>query len=443
MPQSAHEYVKAQQIEHPPRRPTEEQIKGFADSYGLNPDDARRDLKKEDYVQKLVEIIVPGLPTGVVELLNKDQIAVGELGQPSVNAYLKALPEGQYAVLFHTGLCEFLYRVARPLATLLTRESEEHRSEGLELPELARVIAEIFWWYQETGIAFGPGYEIGRSQVVLASALATYAEAFLLAHEFGHIYATQSTDWHEGVTEADSIDSLEEHVADMVGVLTLLKAVQEGRGPYPRELPVAYAGAELALQIWHLMARIGMTFVDGDHPPADERIAGLRVVLRQQCSSDGDYDAVTSLASEIEKIFEAVGEIILDPNEHQLGYERAAERLVNDLWTLIRRCTGGMVPDYMTFYQEAPRILAQGYPEAILERVVGEVAREFKAAGKTLPEKSAEGGGRDWTESERQAIRQWWNHFQAFKLFLGLTQHLAEPVAGIYQGVLDREMGGA
>jgi len=311
------------------------------------------------------------------------------------------------------------------------------------VPELARVIAEIFWWYQETELAFGPDYEIERSQVVLASALATYAETFLLAHEFGHIYAAQSSEWRKGAKGTNSIDSLEEHVADMAGLLTLLKAVQEGRGPFPRELPVAYAGAELALQIWHLMGRIGMTFVDGDHPPATERIAGLRVVLRQHCSSDGDYDAVTSLASGIEKLFEEVGEIILDPREHQLGYERAAERLVNDLRALIRKCTGGIVPDYMTFYQEAPRILAQGYPEVILERVVGEVAREFRAAGKMLPKESGEGGGRDWTEEERQAIRKWGNYFQAFKLFLGLTQHLAEPVSAIYQAALDREMGRA
>jgi hypothetical protein len=439
LPQSAQDYVKAQQIKHPPRRPTEQQIRDLAAGYGLNPDEVLRNYQEKDYAHRLFEIIVPGLPTSVADLLDKGQIAVGEIGQHSANAYLRVLPDGQYAVLFHSGLAELLYRVARPVSMVLTKDSKDD-SEGLTVPELARVIAEIFWWYQESEIAFGPSHETGRCQVLLANAIATYAEAFLLAHEFGHIYATQSSDWRYGAGETHSLDSLEEHLADMTGLLTLLKSVEEGHGPYPRELPVAYAGAELALQIWHVMSQLGVSFVDGDHPPADERIEGLRVVLRQHCSADSDYDAVISFAKGIEKIFSEVVEIVRDPREHRLHYERAADRLVINLRALVSRCTGGIFPDYATFYQEAPRLLDEGYPEVVVERVVSQVAKEFKAAVKLLPQEERKSLDREWTETERQAMRQCQGHFQAFKLFLGLTQYLAEPVAGIYQAVLDREM---
>jgi hypothetical protein len=435
MTQSARDYVLARQVEFPPRRPTEQDTKDFAGRFGLDPADLLDD-QREDYAQYLLATIVSGLPTPLRQLIDDGRVAVGEVGQNSANAYIERVG-GDYAILFHSGLREFLYRIARPLSTTLFPEPSE---SGLGTPELARVVAEIFWWYQATGSAYGPAYNITKRQIVLASALATYAELFLLAHELGHIYATESPAWRAGV-EVDAIAAQEEHVADMAGLLTLLGAVQRGHGPYPQDLRVAYAGAELAFHVWHTMANVGMVFVDGDHPPAEDRIEGLRVVVRQHCASDGDYEAVISLANQLHTMFANVTNLIADPREHEVSYERAAEVLVGELRALVQRCTAGVVPDYMTFYQEAPPLLSRGYPTVILERVVARVVCELKAASKALPGELGKRPNRDWSEPERQAIHAWGNAFQAFKLFFGLTQHLSDPVAAVYRSVLDTHMG--
>jgi hypothetical protein len=435
MTQSVRDYVLAKQVEFPPRRPREADIKDFAARFGVDPAGVLED-QREDYAQRLLASVVPGLPAPLRQLIDDGRVAVGEVGRDSANAYLERVG-ADYAILFHSGLAELLYRIARPVSTALFPEANE---SSLGTPQLARVVAEIFWWYQATGSAYGPAYDISKRQIVLASALATYAELFLLAHELGHIYATESPAWRAGI-EVEALAAQEEHVADMAGVLTLLGAVQQGHGPYPQDSRVAYAGAELAFYVWHTMAKCGMVFVDGDHPAAEDRIEGLRVVVRQHCPSGEDYEAVTSLANRLRGLFADVADIITDPGEHDAFYEREAGVLVGELRALVQRCTGGMVPDYMTFYQEAPRLLSQGFPTVVLERVVAQAASELKAATRALPGEPGERPNRDWSEPERQAIHAWGNAFQAFKLFYGLSQHLVDPVAAVYRSALDTHMG--
>lgn len=434
MSQTAWEFVRAQQAIHPPRHPTDEEVGAFADRFGLRQEDCAADNR--DTAHRLLDRISPGLPSAVLILVQEGRVAVGEVEIDTANAYLKPMADGDFAVLFHSGLSRFIYRIARPLATGLTVDDQSPRNEAFDLPELARVIAEVFWWYQETGLAFGPSYDIRAEDILLASALTTYSESFLLAHELGHVYASQTDEWRQGCDPASEL-LREEHVADAVGVLTLLKAEM---GPHPRALPVAYAGAELALQIWQLMESVGMSFVDGTHPPAADRVRHLRAFVRKNCASEDAFAALLSLALKIDGVFTRVGQVLLDPGEHDAAFERAASSVTEAALKLVRRCTGEMVPNYSTFYVEFPRLLAKGYPEAILERVVVKIAREMKAARQHLPKKSDWKSPPRWTHAEQAHIRQWGVNFQGFKLLYGVSKFLGSPVQELFTSVLDREL---
>lgn len=435
MVQTAREFIEAQQAVHPPRRPTAEQAQAVADSYGLHQADAV--ASERDYAEKLLGLLQPGLPPVIVELMRNGRIAVGEVGHDSANAYLTPL-NGDFAIVLHSGLPQFVYRIARPLVTALRTQASD-ASGSIPTSELARIIAEVFWWYQETGIAFGPAYSTTSQDIVLASAVATYAEAFLVGHEIGHVFASQSDTWRQGCAPDDLV-LREEYVADTAGVLTLLKAVQAGRGPHPRDLQVAYAGAELALQIWQLMATVGMTFVDGTHPPSARRIDNLRGVVRDHCASEDDFLALTALARGVQDVLTEVARILLDPKEHEAAYERAASEVSGAVLNLVEHCTGGMVPDYSTFYEQFPRVLSRGYPAVIVERVVVKIAREMKAAQDALPKKADWKTPPEWTEAEQAVIRRWGLRFQGFKLFYGMSEFLGGPVAQLFMNALEREL---
>jgi len=198
----------------------------IAQSAGMDSGTLLAKLKEDDLGDYLYSQLQSRLPIELEQLFTDGYIAVGSINDESPEAYVEKVGDNGYAIVFHTGLKNFIYRIARALATRFfpSDSSSEHRAP--QLAETARVIAEIFWWYQETGTAFGPSYEISDQQIQVASMLATEAEVFLLAHEIGHVVADAGLA-AQFIQRATAIGALEhhsdEHAADAIGLRIALE----------------------------------------------------------------------------------------------------------------------------------------------------------------------------------------------------------------------------
>jgi hypothetical protein len=381
------------------------------------------DLGLSERVPDLLSGLHSSLPPIAQQLLRDGRLVVGEIGAVSPNAHVTRLEEDQFVVVLHSGLFSFLYRIARPLASAVFRPMKDVGS-GIDVPKLARIIAEIFWWLQRTGDSFGPEYEIALEQKHLANLLAMSAERFLLAHELGHVLFAIGAMSEVGLAEQLD-DSMEEHFADVIGLDLNLRACLVKRGDSdPMWLMLAYAGAELALQIWSVMERIGLDFVDGVHPPAPQRIAMLRDSLRAWCKTDNTFETIATAAKVFEHVFNDVSQIIAQPGDHGATFETEADSLIGEFEHLLDRCSKEHVPDYATFYSEAPELLSRGYPESVINRVFFSVVDRFKEATSQGPE--------DWTDKV-QGIKR----FSQFKLLFGLIDHMPEPAKSVYGTALD------
>lgn len=417
---AAQTYLQTLVEQHPlPSQPAG-QIQALMGELGVPAQELNLDLR--DRVRVLLDELKSSLPTITQQLLRDDHLVVGEIGVDSPNAHVTRLNGNQFVIVLHSGLFAFLYRIARPLASAVFRSTETTEA-GIDTPELARVIAEIFWWQQKTGDSFGPEYEVTFEQKQLASILSMRAERFLLAHELGHILFAMEIAPEAELTEHLD-DSMEEHLADVAALnLSLNACMSESQEADPMWLMLTYAGAELALQIWGLMERIGLEFVDGNHPSAAQRINVLRRSLRESCETAEIFESVTMGAKVIERAFNEVGQIIEQPGEHLANFEAEAASLVGEFNHLLDKCSKERIPDYSTFYKEAPALLSRGYPESVLHRIFVKVVGGFKQTMSQNLEDTA----------KTEAIKR----FSQYKLLFGLANNLPEPAKSVYEAALD------
>ncbi|MXN80135.1 hypothetical protein GR157_36155 [Burkholderia sp. 4701] len=421
MPTAAQTYLQALVEQHPLRNLPADLTQAVTGDLCVPPQKLHLDLR--DRVLDLLSELQSSLPPIVQQLLRDGHLVVGEIGADVPNAHVTRLDGDQFVVVLHSGLFAFLYRVARPLASAVFRSTAD-AGAGIDTPELARIIAEVFWWQQETGDSFGPEYEVTLGQKQLANILAMRAERFLLAHELGHVLFAMGMMSEVELAERLG-DSMEEHFADVTALYLSLNACNEGGGGADQMwLTLTYAGAELALQIWGVMQQIGLDFVDGVHPPALQRIAALRSSLREWCETDETFEAIAMAAKVIERTFHEVGQIIVQPGDHAATFETEADSLVVEFRRLLDSCSNALVPDYSTFYTEAPALLSRGYPESVLQRVFVDVVDGFKEA------MSQDLGGTDKAEVIKR--------FSQYKLLFGLAEHMPAPAKLVYQAALDR-----
>jgi hypothetical protein len=435
------EYIRSLQSKFPPPKQISADALSWLKSLDLP---ANFDINSyqyddsEDYAEKLFAIIKPGL-LGFLDTISKqDRVAVGEIGSGTANVYWEQIGN-DYAVVFCSGLRDFLYRVARPIAASM-KIGSDLSTHTLPFPELARVIAEIFWWYQEAQIAWGPLYEIDFANIIVGSALATYAECFLFAHEFGHIYVSEMKKEKSQLDE-ELTDYDEEYAADSIGFQILITAGLAKSGPMP-DIPIVYAGVEFALHVWRIMDRLGIQFV-GPHPQATDRIINLRQQLQMACKSEEDYLYALRFAKDIEHILDMVSDIIIDPSEHEAAYDRAAQKIVEEMWDLVKKCVGEMWPDYSRFYSEAPKIFAKGFPTVLIDKVVVEICKRFKEYQNKIPQIKEFSKKKKTAEEEEKMhneIMTWGAYFQMFKLFNGMHLFMEGPLAEIYKSAIEREM---
>lgn len=419
MPTAAQAYLDNLLLQHPPPLPQAQQIAAVIRDLGLPP--VANALEFGDRAGDPLKQIHGSLPPVAQQLIQNGALVVGEVGVSTPGVYVNLLGNEQFAIVLHSGLFAFLYRIARPLASAVFRIRED-AGGGIDEIHFARVIAEVFWWLDCTGESVGPEYPITAENMRLANILAMRAERFLLAHEIGHVLVAMTPP--NPLLGLALDDATEEHMADMLALdISLAACLSAGEEADPTWLMLTYAGAELALQIWGTLERIGHHLSKGVHPPSAERIAWMRNRLRRQCDSDESFEATVMAAKVIERLFNEAGDIICRAKDHSAIYDAEASALIRDFTALLERCSCDPVPDYSTFYIEAPALLGRGYPEDIFNRVIAVVANRFKAV--IAQELGAGGNGNDPIK------------FKQYKLLRGLTDHLPEPVRALYSFALE------
>jgi len=410
--------LKRAQEACPPLRDTSIDMEDKATELGLDLSQLGAILDM-DRAAQLLSSLKAVLPAHLIQKIDAGDVAVGETGATAPGAFFDRIdPEG-YLIEMNSGLFEFIYRMARPVAAAVFRPMEG-TTQGIERSALARIIAEIMWWYERLGTSFGPAYEVTRDQIFLASRLATNAELFLLAHELGHVQAAEDLSWQGQGLSAAELATIEEHVADGFALQTLLESFQpSGNEMDGFSLGLRYAGAEFALQMWRLFDLLNLPFVDGVHPSSNDRIQWLRSCLGKFMDNEQACANITVIARLIEKLFDEVAQILNAPREDEI-YEQEATQILAGFDSLLDQCSGQAIPDYATFYPAAIDLLSKGYPETVLQNVFAKIAQEFAEVGiepVTGP-----------SDKHTLMIR-----FNKYKLLFGLVEELPAGIADIYR----------
>src|SRR4051812_596 len=367
------DYISARKREHPSHpidlETAERALEGQV-TEGIDLAAIVEEINSTDYVQRILRNVSARLPENVRALLDCGAIAVGEIDEPTFDARTVPVADG-HAIVIHRGTHQFVYRIARILSTRFV--SNEGGDPALPFEDTARIIAEAFWWYVETGRAFGPEYAVSAEQRQIANLITLDAMAFLLCHEIGHVVADREAPL-EYRLEAQASPHLDEHGADVLGAMWALGLATQEAPRSPTKMATRYAGIEFVLQVWALLEQLGFDFGDS-HPPARERLALIRLTVRETCD-ETTWEALTGLARGIEHLFARIGELLADPLQHESFFEAQAAAVVSELDALLERCATVPIPNYATFYLEAGDIFARGYPESLLARIAA-VAAEF------------------------------------------------------------------
>lgn len=389
---------------------------------GLDIAELLASVNQSDWAQNLLAHIKPRIHPALVSLLDSDFIAIGTIGNPNPATYVKKLDTG-YAIVLHDGLMAFIYRIARVISTRFhPTGTEDAPSAGDDLQETARLIAEVFWWFKETGRAYGPQYPIDENQIQIANLLTIEAEAFLIAHEIGHII-TDCIDISSqpllDLPDEFSPSHCEEFTADFLGLHLVLEPPNDNAKRDAFKTQFQYAAVEFVLQIYRGLEELGFDFLDS-HPAAELRIVHIRSEMQRRCADDSTWNNLFGLARAIDSMFTQIIQIITEPGEHAEFFKRSANSVVSDLDQALDRCTGDMVPNYAEFYPLAAEIFSRGYSHTMLERVA-QVAADFFV------------DARSTANGESKPDHASWVRFQKFKLLFGyIRQYLNEPARTIF-----------
>lgn len=414
------EYIQSLKEANPPTSVTKESlpetVKAQITAAGQCIDAAIESLNNTDWAQTLLDTLKPSLDTELQRKIDSGHIAIGMINKSTPEIFVKSIGEG-YAIVFNTGMKDFIYRIARILATRLKVSSvEQMKFNDEDITETARRIADVFWWFKTASSSYGPQYPISIQQIRFASMLASHAETFLIAHELGHIMEVEHEEKHAeifGSTKCIETSHRSEYTADLLGVIITTIASSSAKDGF--NAPLAYAGAEFALQVYRGLEKLGVEF-EQTHPPTQARLDKIRSEMRRRCPDEQTWLHLSSLGNCIEKLFTEVIRIIARQGVHEDTFKVEADRMIAELNTLLLQNCGDITPNYYNFYNAAGAIFSQGHSEALMHRI-------------TLITQ----GFRSEMENPRGGARKAQIAFQKFKLIVGYVRsHVPEPARSTY-----------
>jgi hypothetical protein len=183
-----------------------------------------------------------------------------------------------------------------------------------------------------------------------------------------------------------------------------------------------YAGAEIALSTFGGLEALGVDF-GTSHPPAHERLAAIRQHLRASCADESSLERITSLSKPLDLLFlHIIGQ--LKAPDWEAFLDRAAADVMRQLERLLDQCTGGMVPDYVTFKLNVPKLFDRLSSHRLYERVA-HAAADFARHMKTVND-----------NAEDAAKQDAWVAFQKFKLFMSTIREMNDPFKSLLEEAL-------
>jgi len=413
-PRTPRQFIAQLQKSRPPRsslfiKEPSSRMVAMAGKMGVPPKKLLKQFSKRDWAKHLVRHLRPRFPPELTELLDNGFIAVGDCTDTTPDTQVKDFGTEGYAIVFNIGLVQFLYRIARVLSTrFMPLDAKESPAQGIE--DTARFISEIFWWYQQTGHAFGPDYEITEHQIHAASQLCTEAEAFLLAHEIGHIISDLSESANPMVAQIQhncSEKHYEEYSADAYGLFIAMEFSKEWTTLDVKDY-IRYAGIEFSLQIFRVLEQVGFD-ISTSHPPAENRLNFIRSLMKERFATSEAWEYISSFSSSIEKLFSRIVEIITNPDIYAEKYEKQAMSVLLEVDTLFEACSKGHTPDYITFYNGLDAIFSGGYSHKVLERVA-KLVYDFS---------NLVNGSTPYHVFSGEMKVPYWRNIQKYKLLLG------------------------
>lgn len=392
---------------------------------GISQDEYIEQVNNKDWAINLFEMLEPLLPNEVTNILNSSNVAVGTITNSSPSIYVEELDSG-FAIVFHSGLKDFIYRVSRIISTRFESSDSSSSIDNKEdLKHVARHIAEVFWWMKTTGTAFGPEYNINSEQQKLAGYIAMESEIFFMAHEVGHIiYGSENSSEAYAEIFNDDIPLIhkEEHIADIFAMTTVMGLFKTDKQSDLFTSQLKYASIEFTLQIFRILENLNI-ISNNSHPSSKNRLSKIRERMKKFCTEEV-WNNISVIAIGIEKIFDEIETICQDPQELSSYYEKEAYVLANNLEQLLDKCLGNVTPDYNSFYSEAGKIFSVGYPQKFIEHIANISAKFYQEIhlSKTAEYKP---------NKDSQKL------FQKYKLLLGFTKdYMNEPAKTIFAKAL-------
>jgi hypothetical protein len=370
-------------------------------------------ISSMDYALWCLEALLPRLSRETQELVRNGQILVAEINSDFPAAQMWHCDDGRFAIVFTRELHQVYYRLIRALCTRLSPSNSEEAS--LPFEKTCEIVSDIAFWYKNSLESTGPSYPITPNQLMMASRITKEAMVFCLAHELSHAVFRL----HSALAQFAQNGKEEELSADVFALGALMSTPEGGAdSEFPQ---ISFSGAEMFLRVQIIFERLGLEFYFGEHPTFRERLVYLRLMLSQLCQSPDSLRNISSASDCFATLCEKVFEHLNDSTKEEKALTRAAQSHMAELDVLLEQCTGGFVPDYATFYPKASEMLQQPGSEMFF-KVMNRCTQDFAniCASKTKTSSDADR----------------WRSFQKYKLFLGLTQHLNEPVRSMFMAAL-------
>jgi hypothetical protein len=283
---SARRYLAGLQKTHPP-------------SYPLNSGGF-------DRAQALAGVLFKALPPAMLDLLAQGRVAVGEVGiaTPDIRTDHGGLDRGERCIVVHSGQMYFYYAISRAahgVARIYVGNSPQPQNEmALPMNESVRLITEalldwrrmcqprfidqvlgLFKAKKEDERIRPAGFELPESVRILAERLATSAELFMLAHEFGHVALDSGL--------AEPMDDQDEANADEIGLSYYLPSSTPQIG-----LRTTLAGMGFAVRVTGSLVEVGVASSQAYASPG-ERLERLLQSVRRRAPSDAYHDESSTI----------------------------------------------------------------------------------------------------------------------------------------------------
>ena len=298
----------------------------------------------QDRIGQIYAITAQSLPTALTQLVEQRVIMLSTICKTRPDAYTYHLRGGS-AIVFTTGMMDFIYAVTRSLAGLFSspRNAGVEYEKALGIGDVADLVAKLFneWksqrrWYNRPKQINYPRFRLSEFSHNMAETLAKNAEAFILCHELAHAMIA-----HQG-----NDDDTEEH-ADALGLKYFMSAAVRNN-----QYRIPVASVMLVVRIFISLERVGVHISNAYPQQSDVRSENLRRALRELPASDLDIDEMMTIAVALQNLMDDVDDLIAGVSR---GAHMDVYRIYVSLLSLLEEVVKGRVTEE-AFVCEVERI---------------------------------------------------------------------------------------